>query len=335
MLCQGQFKTRDQEFIQCPTGYSKCQDGRACYRRDEQTCDGVSNCIDDSDERDCNVDKCQQNKRVFCAKSNQCARRENSKRCDGIVDCPDNSDEENCQQCQENLNVIPCDSKCLPSSYRCDGTVQCSDLRDESNCEDYETNTKRPRKIIFNDKPCIEQRLNPFVFYPPAIDSSLLEPYPSPNHRQEYLNTLFYLQLIIFYCFLAGLILLLFAVISLFFFVCCRRQCISVPFYFYGFWMLAAWLVISTGLIAFVFQWLWQKHTVVDIEKFTLLDVEINEHNKSLRNIEFFGLSFWLACGAALASFIGLLLSYCVCCTLGSSRSEDKEYEIMHIHNYQ
>ena len=32
----------------------------------------------------------------------------------------------------------------------------------------------------------------------------------------------------------------------------------------------------------------------------------------TLRNIEFFGLSFWLACGAALSTFIGLLLSYCV-----------------------
>ena len=188
---------------------------------------------------------------------------------------------------------------------------------------------------MMNDPICIEQRLNPFLIQPPMIDSSQLEAYPSPNHRVDYLNLLFYLQLGIFYCNLGGLIFLLLAVISLFFFVCCRRRCISVPFYFYGLWMLAAWLLISTALIAFVFQWLWQKHTVLDLEKFSPLEVEIHEKNRSLRNIEFFGLSFWLACGAALSTFIGLLLSYCVCCTVGSSRADDKEYAIMHIENYQ
>jgi len=60
----------------------------------------------------------------------------------------------------------------------------------------------------------------------------------------------------------------------------------------------------------------------------------IHQNNSSLRNLQFFGLSFWLACGAALATFIGLLLSYCICCTIGSSRSDDKEYEIMHMQNY-
>jgi hypothetical protein len=98
--------------------------------------------------------------------------------------------------------------------------------------------------------------------------------------------------------------------------------------------MLLAWLVILTALISFVFIWLWQKQTVLDPDKSLAADIDIHERNPTLRHIEFFGLSFWLACGAALSTFIGLLLSYCVCCTIGSSRADDKEYEIMQMHNY-
>lgn len=327
-------QSNGREFFQCATGYEKCSDGKTCYRRNEQTCDGVANCIDDADEKNCNAEKCQENKRVFCPREGQCARRENSKRCDGIIDCADNSDEENCETCQGDASVISCDSKCLPGKYRCDGIVHCSDLRDEMNCGDYATTSNRQRKITYNDQSCMEQRFNPFRIYPHNVDPSQLEAYSNPNQRVDYLSVMFYLQLSVFYGIFGGLIFLLFAVISLFFFGCCRRRCISVPFYFYGLWMLFAWLLICAALIAFVFQWLWQKQTVIDSDKSLPIDVMIHERNPTLRHIEFFGLSFWLACGAALATFIGLLLSYCVCCTVGSSRADDKEYEIMHMHNY-
>jgi len=98
--------------------------------------------------------------------------------------------------------------------------------------------------------------------------------------------------------------------------------------------MLLAWLIILKALISFVFIWLWQKQTVLDPEKSLASEIDIHERNPTLRHIEFFGLSFWLACGAALATFIGLLLSCCICCTISSSRSENKEYEIMHMQNY-
>lgn len=220
--------------------------------------------------------------------------------------------------------------KGLPSAYRCDGIVQCSDLRDEINCE----NSTLIEKTLSNGQQCMEQRFNPFQIYPPKIKPSSLKSYLNPNQRTEYLNLLFYLQLIIFYGIVGGLIFLLLAVLSLFFFGCCRRHCISVPFYFYGLWMLLAWLVILTSLILFGFIWLWQKQTVLDVQKSLQSDIDIHERNPTLRHIEFFGLSYWLACGAALSTFIGLLLSYCVCCTIGSSRADDKEYEIMHMHNY-
>ena len=38
LSCNGDSNTRDNEFFQCPTGYVKCQDGKSCYRKAEQTC---------------------------------------------------------------------------------------------------------------------------------------------------------------------------------------------------------------------------------------------------------------------------------------------------------
>jgi hypothetical protein len=180
----------------------------------------------------------------------------------------------------------------------------------------------------------MEQRFNPFRFYPPTTEKTSLKSYSHPQQRVDYLSVIFYLHLSVFYGIVGGLIFLLFAVISLFFFGCCRRRCISVPFYFYGLWMMLAWLLIMSALGAFVFMWFWQKQTVLDEGKSLLNEIMIHERNPTLRHVEFFGLSFWLACGAALATFIGLLLSYCVCCTVGSSRADDKEYEIMHMHAY-
>lgn len=178
----------------------------------------------------------------------------------------------------------------------------------------------------------MEQRRNPLLFVPP--NDSSIDLHPKLDQRIEYNRLSYYLQLIVFYGVAFGLVFLLLAVISLFFFGCCRRHCIGAVFYFYGFWMLLAWLCILTALLIFAFMWLWQKHAVLDEDKTLPFDKMIHENNPTLKNIEFFGWSYWLACGAALSTFIGLLLSYCVCCTLGSSRADDKEYEIMQMHNY-
>jgi len=42
--------------------------------------DGISNCLDDSDEKNCNAEKCQQNNRLYCPREGQCAKRINSHR---------------------------------------------------------------------------------------------------------------------------------------------------------------------------------------------------------------------------------------------------------------
>lgn len=77
--------------------------------------DGVSNCLDNSDEENCNTEKCARNQHVFCPREQRCARRENSYRCDGIVDCADNSDEEFCRDCHGDKQTFFCDSKCKTS----------------------------------------------------------------------------------------------------------------------------------------------------------------------------------------------------------------------------
>ncbi|CAF3583878.1 unnamed protein product [Rotaria socialis] len=318
----------------CPPGYAECLDGKSCYRKEEQTCDGVSNCMDNSDEKDCDKAKCQLNKHVFCSREEKCTRRENSYRCDGIVDCEDNSDEENCEQCDGNSNAFLCDSKCFLLKHRCDNIVHCSDFYDELNCGDYNNISYVQRNSHHNGRFCEEKRLNPFKIHLPSIDLSLLELYPSPKQRTFYLATIYYSQLIVFYCISSGLICIFLSIISLFFFACCRQKCRHTLFYFYGLWIFLACLCICIGLLLFACTWIWKKEILLDHEKNLPFDIMIHQRNPSLKDLEYFGLSFWLACGAALATFLGLLLSCCFCCTIGSSRSENKEYEIMQMHSY-
>lgn len=37
-FCAENLQTRDTEFFNCPTNYSKCSDRKSCYRQVEQTC---------------------------------------------------------------------------------------------------------------------------------------------------------------------------------------------------------------------------------------------------------------------------------------------------------
>ncbi len=218
--------------------------------------------------------------------------------------------------------------------FRCDDIVHCSDFRDELNCKDYSRKKNSQTSIYHKNPLCEEKRFNPFKIYPPTIDSLLLESYLHPNLRQEYLDTIYYFQFAVFYGLAGGLILIFFSIISLIFSACCRQKYIYLPFCFYGIWILLAWVFISLGLISFVGIWMWKKDILIDDERNSSYETMIHRINPSLQNLEFFGLSFWLACGAALTTFIGLLLSCCICCTLGSSRSDNKEYEIIHMQNY-
>ncbi len=218
--------------------------------------------------------------------------------------------------------------------HRCDGIVHCSDFRDELNCVEYSGISDQQVNSYNKDHLCEEKRFNPFNIYPPKLEPSLLDTYPHAGQRMEYLNLIYYLRLIVFYGIAGGLIFIFFSIISLFFSACCRHKCRNVAFYLYGVWTLFAWLFICIGLISFVNIWIWRREILLDYERNVPFDTMIHERNPSLQSLEFFGLSFWLACGAALSTFIGLLLSCCVCCTFASSRSDNKEYEIMHMQNY-
>jgi hypothetical protein len=222
----------------------------------------------------------------------------------------------------------------FPGKFLCDNHVHCSDFHDELKCDDYSSTKTSQESIYHNDRLCEEQRFNPFNIYPPKIDSSSLESYSNPQLRIEYLNLIHYLQLIVFYGIAGGLIFIFFSIISLFFYACCHQKCMNIPFYFYGLWTLFAWLLISIALISFVNIWIWKREILIDDERNLSIETMIHKRNPSLQNLEFFGLSFWLACGAGLMTFISLLLSCCICCTIGSARSENKEYEIMHMQNY-
>lgn len=213
--------------------------------------------------------------------------------------------------------------------YKCDGVVHCSDLTDELNCTDYSSTTNSQGDLIRLDRLCQEKRFNPFVFDPPRAEA-----YQHSDHRLQYHNIMYYLQFTAFYGVAAGIIFLFLAIISLFFVSCCRSKCLGVPFYFYGLWILFAWVSICVALLTFVGMWWWKKQNFLDYETNSPFNIMMYQRNPSLQYIEFFGLSFWLACGAALATFIGLMLSCCVCCTIGSARSENKEYEIMHMQSY-
>ncbi|CAF0949773.1 unnamed protein product [Didymodactylos carnosus] len=319
--------------LRCQDGYEKCPDQKMCYRVNDQTCDGVSNCLDDSDEQNCSPQRCEDNKRAFCIKERKCARREHSHSCDGISDCADNSDEENCPSHECRGDTISCDNRCYRSKYRCDGTVQCSDFSDEKNCVEYTTKNYLKVYTIRDDRKCIEKR---FTYFggSPTIDNNI--DYNNNNNnneyqqkRVEYLTLTYYLRMGIFFGIIGGLLFTLLSILSLFLLACCRKNCHNVPFILYGIWTFLAFLSIIGSLGIYVYLWLWEKQTVVDIEKNLPFDVMIHENNTTIRNIEFFGLSFWLACGAILSTFLSLLCSYRVCCKLQSSRAEDKEYEIM------
>ncbi|RXG57853.1 Low-density lipoprotein receptor-related protein 2 [Armadillidium vulgare] len=74
-----------------------CDDGSDCLS-DESVCDGVQDCLDNSDELNCTQPECSIDD-FSCATTKYCIPK--TWVCDGADDCRDNSDEINCQ---ENLN---------------------------------------------------------------------------------------------------------------------------------------------------------------------------------------------------------------------------------------
>lgn len=136
-----------------PGGYVCQSDGLAISR--QQFCDGVADCEDGSDERDCPAMVCDDWQTVvpqerICDNRADCEFKEDEEdcpkfvcddgselphevRCDGWDDCFDVSDEWHCDVTHS--TALQCtDGPLLPTVARCDGTEQCADGSDEAGC---------------------------------------------------------------------------------------------------------------------------------------------------------------------------------------------------------
>ncbi|XP_053307831.1 suppressor of tumorigenicity 14 protein [Spea bombifrons] len=107
----------------CPDQYT-CKSGRCISK--ERRCDGWNDCIDFSDELNCNCTADQ----FRCKTSTICKPR--FFLCDGVNDCGDSSDEQDCK-CPEN-NFKCANGKCIPNAQKCDKNDNCGDGSDELDC---------------------------------------------------------------------------------------------------------------------------------------------------------------------------------------------------------
>ena len=150
----------------------------------------------------------------------------------------------------------------------------------------------------------------------------------------QHLIMMHYLKLAVIYGIFSGIFSVIIAIVCLLFKKCCNPRYGHLSIYFYGFWMFLAMILTAMALIIFVSIWLLKKNTVADPEKNLPFDAMVHQRNLSLRDIEFFGWSFWVACGGVLCIFIGFFTSCFICRAISLSRAQDKEYEIMHMDHY-
>ncbi|KAJ7344624.1 hypothetical protein JRQ81_000574, partial [Phrynocephalus forsythii] len=115
-------------------GNFMCSNGR-CIPGAWQ-CDGLPDCFDESDEKECPKTKSKCGSTFFpCASGIHCII--GRFRCNGFEDCPDGSDEENCT-----ANPLLCSADrfhcrnglCIDKSFMCDNQNNCQDNSDEESC---------------------------------------------------------------------------------------------------------------------------------------------------------------------------------------------------------
>ncbi|XP_035811393.2 low-density lipoprotein receptor-related protein 2a isoform X1 [Amphiprion ocellaris] len=115
----------------CELWQFRCGTGR-CIPGDWH-CDGTSDCVDDSDERDCPQVTCDDS-HFQCLSDGECIP--DIWVCDDEEDCEDGSDErQHCPGRTCTSGQFSCSNGvCIPGEYRCDRLTDCSDGSDERNC---------------------------------------------------------------------------------------------------------------------------------------------------------------------------------------------------------
>lgn len=94
-------------------------------------CDGDRDCSDGSDEEECRIEPCAQNRQCQPQPALPCS-------CDNISGCSAGSDKNlNCSRspCQEGELRCILDDVCIPHTWRCDGHPDCPDSSDELSCD--------------------------------------------------------------------------------------------------------------------------------------------------------------------------------------------------------
>ncbi|XP_074618325.1 uncharacterized protein LOC141877303 [Acropora palmata] len=148
------------EKASCANNRYRCEGGKKCIPL-KWICDGVNDCEDSLDERNCffanetniSSDANPKQSGVSQESSEGCPRNTYScdegvkclllsSLCDSLKDCNDGTDEKNCPLnpvCESNKFSCDENAKCLPLGWVCDMINDCNDQTDEHNCPNKRT----------------------------------------------------------------------------------------------------------------------------------------------------------------------------------------------------